>query len=599
MVNTVYHLQRNHKSRTPRTVVFLEVDTYYCNEGEYDWHYLMGAEIITHHYNEAGKLCQSESQSLSTTATTWQYISTISRRHRSILVVGSQITFALFSCDLPKQMEATGWKSQTLFASTNVCLMVAQRSKKTLRFANLTNWVDMPDTLPDKASERIIQTATAFSEYLQFVVKHDMGNFKYTIAAQALACYRHRFLTTEILHYDRPEFNKYIRAAYFGGRIEAGRIGRLPAGRYARLDVNSLYPFVMSANRYPTRFRQWLRNCNIDHAYKRAEDCCIIAQVLVSTSRPVYPYRRNGRTVYPTGQFRTYLGTESFRYAVEAGEVRAVEQLLVFEVGDLFSGFVGEFYPLKAQYNKDGMAVWRNTVKRLLNALYGKFAERHEYTLWEGDAPPDDLYSRPALVPAEAVPWSQDKFNWNHVAEKENGRLYVAATEHACLGRKWYTAGGKEADHSAPAISAHVTDYGRMALWRYIEKIGHENLIYCDTDSLIFDAVHLPKLEADIDEQRLGALRQVDEADYCEIRGAKDYTFGAQNIIAGKPANAVWENHRIYQCRYFPDPTRLLQPRHIDGAPIGTVSRSVASHYDKGDIKADGTVVPFFLEDGS
>lgn len=599
MPNTVYHLQKNHRARMPRTVVFLEVDTYYRNEGDYDWHYLMAAEIAVHRYDKDGKLWTSESQSLSTTTETWQYIHSITHKSASTLVISSHVTFALFSSDFMRQMNQDGWTTNTLMATTNVALICSQRNRKTLRFANITNWVDMPDDFPTTAAARLPLIEKAFSEYLAFVIEHDMGNFKYTIASQALACYRHRFMDQEILHYDKPEYNTFVRAAYYGGRLEAGRIGQLPAGRYARVDVNSMYPAVMSANRYPAKFRQWLRDCPVSDAYDRAQEYGVVAQVMVSTDRPVYPYRKHGSTLFPVGRFRSYLPTASFCYAVEHGHVEAVEQLLVFEMADLLSGFVDYFYPLKAAYDKDDMAVWRSTVKRLLNSLYGKFAEQHEITLWEGETAPEELYSRPALIPAESVPWCQKKFNWNHVAEKSSGQLYVAATERACMGRHWYTAGGKEAAHSAPAISAHVTDYGRMEIWRYIEILGYENLIYCDTDSMIFDSRHLPKLEQYIHERKIGALRIVDEADSVEIRGAKNYTFGNEDVIAGRPHDAAWQNHRLYQCRYFPDPHRLLQPRAASGAPIGHVSRSVAQRYTKGDVQPDGKVVPFFLEDGS
>lgn len=599
MTNKHYYLRRSKRAQLPQLVLFLEVDTYYREEGGFDWHYMIGANTIATTYDKKGTPRKHTSLSHPETEKLFLYIESLASSHSSMLVVGSHITFALFSCDLLARMTTAGWNVQVLHAATSTALLVAQREKNTIRFANLTNWIDSIEELPDSAEPRVKLIAKAFNEYLAFVVKHNMGEFKYTAASQAFTCFRRRFLTEKILHYDQPEFNAYIRAAYFGGRVECGRLGSLADSGYTRIDINSLYPYVMSTNRYPTKFRQWCRNPNLKYLRKRAQDSGCVAECLVATDEPIYAIQRNGSTVFPTGTFTARLCTGTLQIALERGHVRSCSQLATFDTRDLFSGFVGYFYPLKARYRAAGMAIWTGTVKGILNKLYGKFGERHDHVIWEGDGDDGDLYAHPCLVPAADVPDGDAKFNWRYVAEKETGELHVAATERSCMGRKWITAGYKEGTSSAPAIAAHVTDYGRAHLWLLIEKLGLENMLYCDTDSLIFESQHLDKLLGEINAEEIGKLRILGEATSLEIRGCKNYTFGGEDIIAGKPKNAIWQNHRLYTARYFPNPTRVLQPRAVAGAPIGAVTKSVLTRYSKGDVLGDGTITRFLLEEGS
>ncbi|GAH16471.1 unnamed protein product, partial [marine sediment metagenome] len=80
--------------------------------------------------------------------------------------------------------------------------------------------------------------------------------------------------------------------------------------------------------------------------------------------------------------------------------------------------------------------------------------------------------------------------------------------------------------NSVPAISAHVTDYARLYLWKLIQIADIVNCFYCDTDSLIVNEKGYKNLSKFMDKDRLGWLKVEDVSSCVDIRGAKNYTFG-------------------------------------------------------------------------
>src|SRR5262249_32341701 len=83
----------------------------------------------------------------------------------------------------------------------------------------------------------------AFAGLSRWVERNDMGMFRYTGAAQALAAFRHRFMPTTIYLHDNIPIKVIERAGYFGGRFEVFKMGQIRETVY-QYDINSLFPSV-------------------------------------------------------------------------------------------------------------------------------------------------------------------------------------------------------------------------------------------------------------------------------------------------------------------------------------------------------------------
>lgn len=318
-----------------------------------------------------------------------------------------------------------------------------------------------------------------------------------------------------------------------------------------------------------------------------------MARVRLSTSLPIYPFRGKDKLLFPVGEFTTVLTTESFQYAIRNGHVVEVELLATFTKGDLFTSWVDYFYPLRQSLKESGNAVWEKTAKLMMNALYGKFGEKHERGITRCPDPDGEFYLRDAMVPRSMVEEKDDLFDPLYDPAYRQEGDYVLGTEWSCMGTYNLSAGEKEGDSSMVPIAAHVTDYGRMRLWEYMTMAGLENVAYVDTDSMIVPTDCLDRLQDVIDSTQLGMLKVEGESDQVTLRGAKDYTFGDDLRRKGIRSSAVQVGPSTWEQAAFSGLRSLLRQGRREDVPIGLIRKTLTSTYGKGNVQPDGTVQPF------
>lgn len=546
-----------------------------------------------------------------------EYVDQEARPKAPLYIIGSNITFDLFASGLASFLHGTTWRAEMLYDKGMVTIIVLKDGDRTIKFLALQNFLDggvaewgkllglqKQEVDFDKDTFTTIKeycridteiTGRAFIGYLDFVRKHDMGGFAVTKSGQSFRCFRHRFMKEKILHYDETKFNNFTRNGYYGGRVECGHIGTREGGTYVKVDVNSMYPAIMQRQYFPTVLRQWIKEPDHEYALRQLRSYCCMGRVTLQTDEPVYPVRIPGKLVFPVGEFQTILSTESLRYAFKHGHIKSVHELLTFRRAKLFAAFVDEFYSLRLRYKKEKNAVWEKTVKLMLNSLYGKFGEKRERELHRLPDPEGEFYR------GEYSLWlNPDSEMVEHLPEEKRQEakskgVFINGMEWKAFGTSCVTWGEKEGPQSAPFIAAHVTDYGRMLLWKFIKMVGHKNVLYADTDSLIIEAKHLPKLKGVINEAKLGSLKVEGTTDRLEIRGAKDYTFGKEIRRKGVRANSVKEADGSFTMPYFPGLYSLQRRGIVDGFPIGSVNKRLTLIYDKGLVGEDGTVTPIVL----
>ncbi|GAH08177.1 unnamed protein product, partial [marine sediment metagenome] len=212
--------------------------------------------------------------------------------------------------------------------------------------------------------------------------------------------------------------------------------------------------------------------------------------------------------------------------------------------------------------------------KLILNSLYGKFGQRTSRLIHSG---------------------SNGKV-------KDIRRLIIDAKTHKTsihqvfFGLETITAqGDQEAVNSVPAISAHVTDYARLYLWKLIEAADIKNCFYCDTDSIIVNQSGMKRLIPFCNLDRLGWLKVEDQAVNVNIRGAKNYTFGSETRIKGIPRKAVKNKTGSFTYPVFPSMVKELRAGIKEDYRIETQTKMLTGIYDKGVVTGTGRVKPHHL----
>ena len=637
MAASIYYIRKNATAQLPANILILDTETHGTPApGNVEIHRMYLAWTWRMYIDDSGEITREAWHRWQDCKSLGEYVTQEARSKAPLYVIGSNITFDLFACGLLEYLDNGGWTCDTLYDKGLVTILIAVKDNRKLKICAAQNWLqggvkawgeligltkgevnfetDDFETVSEYCHLDVEITGKAFIDYMAFVRSHDMGGFALTASGQAFRCFRHRFMKPRsILHYDQTAYNSFTRAAYFGGRVEAGYIGRL-TGDYVKLDINSMYPHVMRNNVYPAKVKQWIRDPSLESCASKVSTLCGVAEVEIDTNEPAYPIRKDGRLVFPTGKFATFLCTESLRYALANGHLTKVRQLLTFTPMEMFTEYVDYFYPLKSQYKKEGNGVWEKTTKLMLNGLYGKFGEKRSHEVHREYIPGVAVERTPGLFDKTPLQKEPPKFDWRYDPSEHEDSPMVRGVTWSMLGTKVTEVGDEEGSGSAPAIAAHVTDYARMLLYRFMLMVGLDNVLYADTDSLIIHEHDLSKLTGVIDNETLGSLKIEGRANSLEIRGAKDYSFGGDLRRKGIRSSAIavcrqcraavdadsrqcgecgdYLRTPCFQQAYFPGFYSLLRRGIMGSFPVGIVTKALTGTYTKGEVMADGRVQP-------
>ena len=411
-------------------------------------------------------------------------------------------------------------------------------------------------------------------EYIEFIRKEKLGNFKYTIAGQSFTSFRHRFMNQEIFIHANPKAILIERESYKGGRTEAWFIGK-KQGTFYLLDINSMYPYVMHEFKYPTRIYGLFESISTKVMKNMInKGFSIISKVKIKTNKPVFGVRKE-RLIFPTGEFWVTLTTPELKYALENNMIVDIKETAVYQNAKIFKTFVDYFYNKRKEVKAKGDKVMSLFYKLILNSLYGKFGQKNEK--WQLIKEIPDKATRVETV-----------INTNTMKKE----TYIAID-----GKVYKKTGNSEAFDSFVAIASHVTAYARMHLWSLIEKAGSKHIYYMDTDSLLVDEQGYKNLISEIDNIELGKLKV--EAIYhdIEIHGPKDYRFDKKVKIKGIRKDAIKISDNEFKQEQFAKTRTLVRKEILNGALIRHQVKRLKRQYTKGIVLANGRVEPLKIKE--
>lgn len=315
----------------------------------------------------------------------------------------------------------------------------------------------------------------------EFCDRIGIGSAPATIAGAAIKIWKHWGGEN---NHDSSELS---RSALYGGRVELFK-PKNELKHVCYTDVNSLYPSVMR-ERFPVVMEE-----------QKTFPAFGVADVTIrqpETDLTVLPFRNDeGEIIYPWGTFRGTWTIAEIRKACEKGaELQKVHSMMGSnEYHNPYKEFVERVYKLRLASENGAEKLF---YKLLMNNLYGRLGisgmitrsvHRDPDTEQQGVA-----YGEKVMVDYQ-MPLA-DETNWSH--------------------------------------AAYVTSYGRLKLLSYMEQIGAANMIYCDTDSTIFDCKQ-KKIPFPISDE-LGKMKLENWESSCEAYAPKTYQFGNEYKAKGVP----------------------------------------------------------------
>lgn len=590
--HTLKPLQR---SVMPEHVIFVdtETDAFPGTKGKTYQLLKLGVAIFAR-FRRDKKKDYKETYRFKTKEDFWVYIASKAMSKQVLYLISHNAVFDFTVLGHTEWLTKLGYKCQFVYDGGMTFIGKWRKKGHTVMILDNANWfkgtlakwgkeldlpkLEMPKGLKDEEKwftycERDTEILyQLFKWYVAFLSSNNLGSWKYTIASSAFTSFRHRFMSHPIYIPAEDEDSDIARESYHGGRTECFQVGEYNDGPYYKLDINSMYPFVMRNNEYPTCYETRLSYPNMDKTRRTTETKCIIADCTLSTNIPYFVFRNDGRNIYPIGQFRTVLTTQEYQLAYDNRWIKEIHDVCVYRKRSIFRQYVDFFYKVKQDAGTSGKQLIRAFAKLYLNSLYGKFGQRGFVDRVLGD----------------------DNTATLRVSHGYNIRTGERFTIRQIGHQVLYSEKGGESYNAFCAIASHVTANARLYLYDSIQRMGRDNCFYCDTDSVICNSQGLEKIRGLLDNTKLGYWKVEGVSESIIITAPKHYTFGSKIVLKGVRKNAKKLGINTYKQEIWPGFNSILgqgQEKYYTFYQVKILSPSIKS----GQVQNSGIITPFVL----
>lgn len=264
---------------------------------------------------------------------------------------------------------------------------------------------------------------------------------KVTVSAPSLAFwyFNNKYKPYGLYYSAVDPLKSKLRLAYKGGRCEAFIRGSIPETIYA-YDKISLYPSVMLDNYFPMGFYGFEQQDEINFRNEGLAYCTVKSDLeLPFLCIKHLCADKNVKLVFPNGTFKgwfTYPELRFFKHELKQEILTVHECYETSKSKKYFKEYIEEFFELK-NADKEHASFW----KLFMNSLYGKFAQ-------DAHSPELIITDKGEIVIGKQKPSKKINFKTNIL------------------------------------VSAYIAAYARIDMYRTMKKVGVENLVYTDTDSI-------------------------------------------------------------------------------------------------------------------
>ena len=325
--------------------------------------------------------------------------------------------------------------------------------------------------------------------------------------------------------------------SYHGGRTECFRQGNLQGTNWYYLDVNSLYPYIMTKQLYAGNPRSDISQSKAIDTILDSNSITTLSYVKVNTDRPCAPLKNDYGLIFPIGKFNAWYTGNELKYIIENGLYDSIEKSYFYEREVSFKACIETLYQERLKAKKEGNLQDSMNIKLLMNSIYGKFGQLGEDLVYDGKIDMD-LTGNVIMLDKEY----RDK----PTAVYFNRERYLATKN--VLSK-----------HTSPIISSEITANARLHMFNLFELAGFDNIAYTDTDSLMVTETGYNRLKHLLDQDKLGMLKLEGMTDDLIIHGPKHYVFDNKHTIRGIPKGEIPIEHNTYELTKFRTLTQSLR----------------------------------------
>lgn len=408
-----------------------------------------------------------------------------------------------------------------------------------------------------------------------------------TLASLSMIYFR-RFYQKYHIAYN--ELSQRFFESYFGGRVEAFKLGKTFSRKY---DINSMYPFVGKDAVFPNpKFIKRsdatdLRGLMYDLEYFEGQ------ATLTVEHKPhnfgFLPIKHEGKLIFPNGIIKGTWCFPEIRFALKHGIIK-IQQVHEVLIGTPMKSPFKDFYnDLYNRRKKSTNEIDRTIIKLLMNSNYGKWAQRQKYKEIYFDSIPHNFIDQLQAIARENNITDAELFEVK-TFNKQRNDCYIHIYDSVKIeGHKpeYYKvekdkAGFQGKINTVPVFSSYITSLARVYLLEQMLKYKDQIVTYVDTDCICLEK------EITLDEgSELGAFKMEKEI-IVEIFGNKNYTElkdkKMNRKIKGVPKKAklLRKGTKRYE--------KLLVDKNIEGGDIYTFENFVKTKKSIRHQKLAGTI---------
>lgn len=479
-------IRLNHQCRIPKRWVFFDCESSSeVTEHEEIQTWKTGAAIRWRHGLKRGDY--RESNLFNNPTDLWRWVDEWCHTEQRTIVFAHNLGYDTRIAQVLDILPTLGWQLEWCNLDRNVSAMKWSGPKGTLVFADTWTWLPLPleSVAPSVGMQKMATPKPTASlikwerycmndaeigyrvvkELVDYIDSQDLGNWQPTGAGMAYATWRHKFLSDKVLVHDDENAINAERAAMHTGRAEAWRHGSLMGDRWTEVDMRNAYINIAAQHDMPCKLRMRTGTISVSQYQRLAESNRVLCRAYVETSLPIVPYRHEGRTLWPVGNFETWLWDTEVDQLLEEGQYVKIRETYVYTRKPILQAWAKWVLATIAPSNEVESPVVRTWLKHCSRALIGRIALRTPS--WEqfGDNP----------AGSTGITYMQDVETGKSHRLMHIGDRTLIETER------------REGRDSLPQVTGWIMARCRADLWRAMRAANLDHLAHVDTDSVILN----------------------------------------------------------------------------------------------------------------
>lgn len=355
------------------------------------------------------------------------------------------------------------------------------------------------------------------SRLVAYIKTEGLGNWQPTGAGMAMATWRHKFLTHQVLVHDDADILAHERDAMYTGRAEAWRHGELHGDKWTEVDLRNAYLTIARECQLPRKLHMSTGSLSMAQYDRLRDRFAVLCYCAVDTKVPVLPYRSDNGILWPVGQFEGWYWDTEVNCAINYGARIKIKRSHVYVRDPVLSDWANWVFSVLRTHDNGTDPVVKTWIKHCSRALIGRLSLRTPS--WQPfGANPEGITGITNVIMPE------DNFTTRLLHVGQDTLIETHRTE------------GKD---SLPQITGWIMAECRVRLWEGMNHAGLSHLAHVDTDSVLVDSAGLSNLAMAMGNTFTEYWSLKGTYRHLEIWGARAYRRDKQRVTAGIPGKAT------------------------------------------------------------